>query len=154
MPIHPRSKLDYEPEWTKPKKFTAGKGSLKEGDDVILKSSWQVDSRKKIEGDMYSAANGSFGTPSVLCSYEGVHPNGEPISNRLFLPTKEEIADVHWKIFEPEAEAPTVAEARSLCYTIFTTIGQSLIHAKSSYDLCMALVHAMLGMFCSPPSLL
>jgi hypothetical protein len=32
---------------------------------------------------------------------------------------------------------------------VFITIGTSLVEAKSSYELCMALVHAFLGMFFS-----
>ncbi|KAJ7438455.1 hypothetical protein FB451DRAFT_1570222 [Mycena latifolia] len=147
LPIHPRSKLGHELKWAElpESSFTTGKGSLKEGNDVILKSSWQVDSRKQMESTMYQAADGSFGTPTVICSYEGVHCTGEPISNRLFLPSNEEIPHVHWDIFAPKADAPAFAEARTLCYTIFETIGFSLVYATSSYQLCMAFVHALLG---------
>ncbi|KAJ7818263.1 hypothetical protein B0H14DRAFT_2373395 [Mycena olivaceomarginata] len=143
LPISPHLKLNHTLKWTAPTVFTPGKGSLKPGDKLILKSSWQVDSRKSIERDVFSAANGSFGTPVVLCSYEGVHPTGEPISNHLFLPLPEEMKDVHWNIFN--VKVPDVVEARSLCFTAFTTIGVSLVHAPSSYALCRALVDAMLG---------
>ncbi|KAJ7364143.1 hypothetical protein DFH08DRAFT_267263 [Mycena albidolilacea] len=141
MPIFPRS--NHNLEWIRPKQFAAGQGSLDIGDEVVLKSSWQADDRKNIERDFYRAANGSFGTPGVLCSYEGIHATGEPISNALFLPTQGEIPDVHWNIFN--GKTPESAEARTLCFTIFTTIGLSLVHAESSYQLCMALVDAILG---------
>ncbi|KAF8206304.1 hypothetical protein K438DRAFT_468628 [Mycena galopus ATCC 62051] len=141
--IYPRSKLKHDLKWTPPTEFTSGKGSLRNGAEAVLKSSWQIDSHKSIEREMYEAATGSFGTPVVLCSYEGVHPTGEPISNILFLPSQEEIAQTHWKLFSQEE--PKSVEARSLCFTVSTTIGRSLVHAESSYQLCMALVDGVLG---------
>ncbi|KAJ7903425.1 hypothetical protein B0H14DRAFT_2491657 [Mycena olivaceomarginata] len=144
LPISPRFKSNYALKWTRPKEFTAGQGTLDTGNEVILKSSWQVDSRKNIERDVYRTANGSFGTPGVLCSYEGVHPTGEPISNHLLLPVQDEVANVHWDIFANPRIGES-AEARTLCFTVSNTIGLSLVHAPSSYDLCIALVNAMLG---------
>ncbi|KAJ7666541.1 hypothetical protein B0H17DRAFT_1336278 [Mycena rosella] len=96
-----------------------------------------------MESTMFAAADGMFGTPSILCSYEGIHPTGEPVSNRLFLPTSDDIKTAHWKIFDKEA--PSSVEAHTMCFTVFTLIGYSLVRAKSSYELSEALVHALLG---------
>jgi hypothetical protein len=131
--------------------LTLGEGSLTDGQDVILKVSWQIDSRKDMEKDMFNAAAGAFGTPAVLCSYEGIHPDGELISNRLLLPTADDIADeraCYWDVFGPPGVSVS-PEVRTMCFTVFITIGTSLVEAKSSYELCMALVHAFLGMFFS-----
>ncbi|KAF8206325.1 hypothetical protein K438DRAFT_1817003 [Mycena galopus ATCC 62051] len=141
--IYPHSKLKHDLKWTPPTEFTSGKGSLCNGTEAVLKSSWQIDSHKNIERKMFQAASGSFGIPGVLCSYEGVHTTGEPISNILFLPPQDEIAQTHWDVFSKAA--PESVEARSLCFTVFTTIGQSLVHTESSYQLCMALVDGVLG---------
>ncbi|KAJ6543851.1 hypothetical protein B0H19DRAFT_1308661 [Mycena capillaripes] len=137
----------YDLEWSSPSGLTPGEGSLTHGQDFIVKASWQIDSRKDTERDMYAAAVGAFGTPTVLCSYEGSHPNGEPISNRLFLPTSEEVqADrtLHWHVFAPD-DGTVSPEVRTMCFTVFLTIGKSFLEAKSSYEICMALVHALLG---------
>ncbi|KAJ6543880.1 hypothetical protein B0H19DRAFT_956069, partial [Mycena capillaripes] len=112
--------------------------------EIVLKTSWQVNNRKDVEMEMYEAAAGAFGTPTVFGSYQGRYPNGETISNCLFLPTLEELEqdpDHHLPIFGPFA-AP---EIRTLCFTVFITIGRSLTEAPSSYSICMALAHALLG---------
>ncbi|KAJ7672855.1 hypothetical protein B0H17DRAFT_174693 [Mycena rosella] len=132
-------------KWRAPEQSRFGKEerSLKEGQEVVLKFSWQVDSRKEMESTMFAAADGMFGTPNILCSYEGIHPTGEPVSNRLFLPKSDDMKTAHWKIFNKEA--PSSVEAHTMCFTVFTLIGYSLVHAKSSSDLSEALVHALLG---------
>ena len=112
--------------------------------ETILKSSWQGDDRKVVERDMYTAAGGHFGTPSHICSYEGRQQSGEPISNCLFLPHKDRLEHHHWKLLSETT--PSAAEIRTLCYSIFQLVGHSLITATSSWELCLALVHAMLGM--------
>ncbi|KAJ7162646.1 hypothetical protein C8R43DRAFT_991048 [Mycena crocata] len=142
--IHPHfrpSKLAMK--WGVPTVYTFGAAPpLEDGRDVVIKGSWQLDDRKTMEADMYKAADGCFGTPAVFCSYDAVHPSGEPISNHLLLPRKGEEKPAHWNIFSKHI--PT-CEGRTLCYAIFLHIGRSLVHAKSSSDLCMALVHALLG---------
>ncbi len=118
-----------------------------DGQEIILKASWQDDSRKDTEREMYKAAAGAFGTPTVFCSYEGTQPNGEPISSRLLLPTHEEVEanpSLHYAIFTKDEEVPK-PEPRTLCFTVFLSIGQSFVEAKSSDELCMALVHGLLG---------
>lgn len=135
--------------WTLPSIFTSPKNpktELRDGQGIILKPSWKLDSCKHVESEMYHAADGLFGTPTVLCSYEGTHPTGEPISNRLFLPTSFEIKSAHWGVLAPY-DSKLNAESRTLCYTLSTATGISLVHAKSSYELCIAVVHSMLGMY-------
>ncbi|KAF7330801.1 hypothetical protein MVEN_02419300 [Mycena venus] len=148
LPIHPHHPT-YGLTWNRPTIFIEGQGTVKAGQNVILKTSWQPDSRKDTERTMYKSVAGAFGTPAVFCSYEGAHPNGEPISNRLLVPTNKEVEDdrtLHYDIFADD-DGTSLPEVRTLCCTIFTTIGKSLTEAKSANELCMALVHALLGWF-------
>lgn len=131
--------------WTLPSIFTLPKNpklELRDRQDIVLKRSWKLDSCKHTEREMYYAAD----TPTVLCSYKGIHPTGEPISNRLFLPTSFEIKLAHWGVLAPY-DSKLNTESHTLCYTLSTIAGTSLVHAKSSYELCIAVVHSMLGMY-------
>ncbi|KAK7061342.1 hypothetical protein R3P38DRAFT_2828966 [Favolaschia claudopus] len=118
-----------------------------DGKPNILKASWQVDERKDTETKMYAAADGAFGTPAVVCSFEGTHPNGSSISDSLLLPTAQDLesgACRYLSIFTRTTVSP-IPERRTLYITVFDSVGQSLIHAESSYDFCIALVHSLLG---------
>ncbi|KAJ6567315.1 hypothetical protein DFH09DRAFT_1034482, partial [Mycena vulgaris] len=140
--IHPKHAM----EWRRPSCLTPGKGDkrLKDGQHIVLKVSWQVDGRKNTESEMYRAADGLFGTPAIHCSYDGIHPTGEPISNHLFLPAPgATLQDFHWDLFNNKT--PISVEAYTMCFTVFTLIGQSLTNAESSSELCLALIHGLLG---------
>jgi hypothetical protein len=126
-------------------------GSISNGQDVVLKASWQTDIRKDVEREMFKAGAGAFGTPAVFCSYEGTHLDGVPISNRLLLPSPKEVENdprLHYPVFVKDKDdetPPPNPEVRTLCYTVFFTAGQLLTEVKSSHELCMALVHGLLG---------
>ncbi|KAJ7122879.1 hypothetical protein C8R44DRAFT_876075 [Mycena epipterygia] len=122
-PIYPRSiNAERKLEWCQ-HTLKAGKGdrTLDHKQEIVLKVSWQRDSRKDMEKDMYAAGDGRFGTPGVLCSYDGTHPTGEPISTHLLLPTLKEmealkekkvpehVKTIHWTVFS--SKAPSSAEA-------------------------------------------
>ncbi|KAJ7224247.1 hypothetical protein GGX14DRAFT_649174 [Mycena pura] len=146
-PHHPR----YSLKWSPPSNLNLEEGSISNGQEVILKASWQTGSRKDVEREMFKAASGAFGTPVVFCSYEGSHLDGVPISNRLLLPSPKEVEndpDLHYPLFvkdKDDGTPPLDPEVRTLCYVVFFTAGQSLTEAKSSHELCMALVHGLLG---------
>ncbi|KAJ7349317.1 hypothetical protein DFH08DRAFT_959475 [Mycena albidolilacea] len=150
LPIYPRHPT-YPLKWSPPSNLTLLEGSISNGQDVVLKASWQTDSRKDVEREMFKAGAGAFGTPAVFCSYEGTHLDGVPISNRLLLPSPKEVENdpgLHYPLFvkdKDDGTPPPNPEVRTLCYTVFFTAGQSLTEAKSSHELCMALVHGLLG---------
>ncbi|KAJ7692357.1 hypothetical protein B0H14DRAFT_3175422 [Mycena olivaceomarginata] len=150
VPIYPHHPT-YPLKWSPPSNLTLGEGTLSNGQDVVLKASWQTDSRKDVEREMFKAGDGAFGTPAVFCSYEGTHLDGTPISNRLLLPSPEEVENdpgLRYPLFvknKDDGTPPPNPEVRTLCYTIFFTAGQSLTEAKSSHELCVALVHGLLG---------
>ncbi|KAJ3515946.1 hypothetical protein NLJ89_g1437 [Agrocybe chaxingu] len=110
---------------------------------LIVKISWQQDELKEVEPGMYKASNGRFGTVSHICSYEGTYEGGRPISNHVFLPREHEIKSAFWKLFRDTP--PTAAETRTMCYSFFSLEGHSLVEAKSSRELCEALIHGVLG---------
>ncbi|KAJ6512169.1 hypothetical protein C8R47DRAFT_684167 [Mycena vitilis] len=146
-PIYPHH-TTYDLKWSAPSNFTPVQGSLINGHDVVLKASWQGDRRKDVERQMFQAANGAFGTPAVFCSYEGTHPDGSPVSNRLLLPTLKEVQDdlqLYFPLFVKTSNKLPNPDVRTLCFTIFRTLGKSLTEAGSSDELCIALVHALLG---------
>ncbi|KAJ7903406.1 hypothetical protein B0H14DRAFT_3679709 [Mycena olivaceomarginata] len=109
--LYPRARTT---NWNGPAQRNSplGKAHLTSATRLFSKVRGKANDRKNIERDFYRAAKGSFGTPGVLCSYEGVHATGEPISNALFLPAPGEIPDVHWNI--SNGKAPESAEARTL----------------------------------------
>ena len=150
MPVYPHHPT-YPLKWSPPSNLTLGEGSISNGQDVILKASWQTDSRKDVESEMFKAASGAFGTPVVFCSYEGTDLDGVPISNRLLLPSPKEVEndpDLHYPLFvkdKDDGTPPLNPEVRTLCYIVFFTEGQLLTEAKSSHELCIALVHGLLG---------
>ncbi|KAJ7603992.1 hypothetical protein DFH06DRAFT_1255635 [Mycena polygramma] len=65
-----------------------------------------------------------------LYSCEGIHHTGKPTSVRLLRPTAKTASDT--------------PSDNTMHFTVSRT-GRSLIHADSAADLCMALIHALLG---------
>ncbi|KAJ7690295.1 hypothetical protein B0H16DRAFT_1857212 [Mycena metata] len=149
IPVEPRGKHPkHRMEWSLPAGLTNGSPPNMqdvEGRDVVLKASWQTESVKDAEKSMYMAGAGAFGTAVVLYSYEATHPTGEPVSNCLLVPTRQEMTDNPnhpWTIGKSENETP---EIRDLCITVFLSIGHLFYEAKSSYDICIGIAHALLG---------
>jgi len=67
------------------------------------------------------------------------------MSTARFLPTvEEELADFHWAISAGSRDPPG-AQRRSLWIHVSELVGRSLVHAKTPWDLFVALGHAMLG---------
>ena len=114
---------------------------------VILKASWQVDQRKRIEADVFRKLDGAFGTPKY---WYCVHPldtrgGSNPISNIAFLPQREEIGSCFWGILSDKP--PIAVEGRYLVLTLLATEGQQLTHVKTAEELVDCLIHSVLGMF-------
>jgi len=67
------------------------------------------------------------------------------MSTARFLPAvKEELADFHWAISANSQVLPG-PRRRSLWIHVSELVGRSLVHAKTPWDLFIALGHAMLG---------
>ncbi|KAJ7725092.1 hypothetical protein B0H16DRAFT_1595240 [Mycena metata] len=146
IPVKPRERHPkHHMEWSPPAGLTNGSQpnvQVVEGQDVVLKASWQTESSKNVEKSMYMAGAGAFGTAVVLYSYEATHPTGEPVSNCLLVPTQQEMSNTPthpWTIGTGGASENEPPEIRDLCITVFLSIGQSLYEANSSYDICIGI---------------
>jgi hypothetical protein len=102
---------------------------------IILKASWQIAQRQNIEKDVYTALDGTFGTPTCLYCARPLNPQGNPMSNLVFLPKDNEIKSSFWGVLS--REAPEDAEKRYLVLTLLATEGESLVHAQEAKDLLM-----------------
>ena len=70
---------------------------------------------------------------------------GEPIFAARFLPTdQEKPEDFHWAITS-DYKVPSNPQRRSLWIHVSKLVGQSLAHAKTPWDLFIAIGHGMLG---------
>jgi len=67
------------------------------------------------------------------------------MSTARFLPTdQEKLANFHWAI-SASSQVPPDPQRRSLWIYVSELVGKSLVHAKTPWDLFVALGHAMLG---------
>ena len=110
---------------------------------TIIKGSWQVEERKNIEADVYNALNGAFGTPDCLYCIQGSDREASSWSNKVWLPSKEDIPKHFWKVgSKPQ---PQDVERRYLVLTCLATEGEQCTEAKQAKDLVENLVHSALG---------
>ena len=118
----------------------------KECPEAVIKCSWPTDNGNGVEAKLLERCSGQFGTPMHLYSFQACHRSGRPLSNRLFLPSKDEnFEDVHWKLFVHGNTLAPSPEYRSLWVHVSALIGKSLVSAKTPWALFLSLAHAMLG---------
>lgn len=112
---------------------------------VICKTSWQTIPRMWRESDMLSQSK-CFGVAQHLCSYPLCHNSGEPVCNSIFLPKADDVEASYWHAYPESAITPPEPEHRYSMLTLSTPEGRSLVTARSSLELCEALIHGVLGM--------
>ena len=115
--------------------------------NLVVKDSWPLVSRNN-EKAMYEAAQGLFGVPEVLASYEVKGPDRNPHLTTRFLPADR----MYWNIWMPvqypgRAEAGTDPEPdeRVQVRHLFKTEGRDLLDAISPHELLEGILHAMIG---------
>lgn len=68
------------------------------------------------------------------------------MSTARFLPADgEKLEDFYWAFSPDHYKAPPNSQCRFMWFHVSKAAGQSLIHAKTPWELCVALGHAMLG---------
>ncbi|KAH8087188.1 hypothetical protein BXZ70DRAFT_1011659 [Cristinia sonorae] len=112
--------------------------------DIICKTSWQEEGRKWNEADMLKATSDCFGTAQHICSFVVSFGENEPVSNSIYLPPRgKPLAEYFWDIFD--RRIPAKVDRRYFMATLTGVEGDSLTNARSSLELCDAIVHATLG---------
>ncbi|KAH8087182.1 hypothetical protein BXZ70DRAFT_955894 [Cristinia sonorae] len=117
---------------------------LAAGASVVCKTSWHEEDRAWNEARMLQATSDCFGTALHVCSFPVCHGENEPVSNRMFLPSRDEsLKECFWGVFS--REAPSKVDRRLFIATLTAVEGDSLMSAQSSLELCDAIVDATLG---------
>ena len=115
---------------------------------VVVKHSWCEDERQEVEAKLLNRCRGDFGTPNHHYSFCPTDTQGNPMSTARFLPAKDEDKELetfHWAI-TPSSQVPSLPLHRYLWFHVGKSIGQSLVHAKTPWELCLAIGHGMIGM--------
>lgn len=106
---------------------------------MVLKLSWQEDSRKGIE---LSKTSGEFGIATLATSWEAVYDVNDKIVTYLYLPEDEnEAAKCHSNTFKRGCPVP---EPRCFNCRLIKTEGESLVTARSIWRLFEAILHSIL----------
>ena len=112
---------------------------------VAVKESWCKEGYGELEADLLSRCKDNFGTPGNHYSFRPTDSCGKPVSTARFLPTaKEQLKDCHWQITSIP-RVPSNPPCRDLWVHVNKRIGRSLVHAKTPWQLCVAIGHGMLG---------
>ena len=112
---------------------------------VVVKLMWCEDKRQEVEAEILTACKDEFGTPDHHYSFCPTDTRKEPVSTARFLPTDgEQLEDFHWA-FLPGSKVPSHPQRRSLWFHVSKLVGRSLVHAKTPWELYLAIGHAMLG---------
>ena len=112
---------------------------------VVVKHSWCEDRRQQVEADLLAECKDDFGTPSHHYSFCPTDARGEPMSTARFLPTdNEQPRDFHWAI-TTSSQVPSRPLHRCLWIHVSKLVGRSLVHAKTPWELYIAVGHGMLG---------
>ena len=112
---------------------------------VVVKHSWCEDRRQPVEADLLARCKDDFGTPDHHYSFCPTDAHGKPMSTARFLPTDDEqLRDFHWKI-TTASKVPSHPQRRRLWIHVSKLVGRSLVHAKTPWELCIAIGHGMLG---------
>ena len=116
---------------------------------VVVKHSWSEDGRQEVEAKLLTKCKEDFGTPDHHYSFCPTDTRGAPMSTARFLPTKEEhLEEFHWKLTST-SKVPSRPQRRYLWVHVSKLVGHSLVHAKTPWELYIAIGHAMLGA-CQP----
>ena len=111
--------------------------------NLAVKDSWPLVDRNN-EKAMYTAAQGLFGVPVVLASYEVRGPDKTPNATERFLPS-DSTPLVVWQS-QPADPKP---EKRVHTRHLYKTIGRDLLSASSPREMLEGILHAMIGVFIS-----
>lgn len=112
--------------------------------NLVLESSWFWDNKADIETHLPQSFHGQFGTPPYHYSLSACYEN-QPITNHLFLPEDDNASNVNYFKLSAKYPRPPAPEYRSLMMHVTSDVGDSLVTAKTPWDLFEALGHAMLG---------
>ena len=112
---------------------------------VVVKHSWYEGGRQEVEADLLARCKDDFGTPKHHYSFCPTDTRGASMSTTRFLPTDEEqLKDFHWAV-TTAFKVPSCPQRRFLWIHVSKLRGRSLVHAKTPWELCLAIGHAMLG---------
>ena len=112
---------------------------------VVVKHSWCEDERQNVEAALLAKCKDDFGTPNHHYSFCPKDTRGEQTSTARFLPTdNEQLEDFHWAITH-SSQVPSRPQRRLLWFHVSKLVGRSLVHAKTPWELFVAIGHAMLG---------
>ena len=112
---------------------------------VVVKYSWCEARRHKVEADFFTKCKNDFGTPEHHYSFRPTDTRGAPMSTARFLPADEErLEDFHWPITSA-SKVPSHSQRRYLWIHVSKLVGRSLVHAKTPWELSIAIGHSMLG---------
>ena len=112
---------------------------------VVVKHTWCEDKRQKVEADLLASCKDDFGTPDHHYSFCPTDARETPTSTARFLPTEEEqLEDFHWAITS-SSKVPSHPLRRYLWIHVSKLVGRSLVHAKTPWELYIAIGCAMLG---------
>jgi len=112
---------------------------------VVVEHSWCEVGRQEMEADILTKSGDGFGGPRHHYSFCPTDSRGRPVSTARFLPVDgEKLEDFHWAIAS-DSKTPSHPQCRSLWMHVNKLAGRSLVHAKTPWDLFMAVGHGMLG---------
>ena len=111
---------------------------------LVVKSSWCEDKRQ-VEAGLLASCNDDFGTPNHHYSFRPTDAQGKPMSTARFLPTAHErLKYFHWAI-TTASKVPFHPQRRCLWVHVSKLVGRSLVHAKTPWELSVAIGYGMLG---------
>lgn len=96
---------------------------------------------------MYYGANGDYGTPVSLSAYEPMSSRGHVLSTSIYLPPPgSNLKDFFWKYYnDDECKVADEVDYRNETVVHVQTIGDTLEYCTNPWELCVCLLHAMLG---------
>ncbi|KLO14766.1 hypothetical protein SCHPADRAFT_299202 [Schizopora paradoxa] len=136
--IYPLKFLDHEPSRKERNYLDIPSG------DLVAKCSWPSYLRCGVEEKVYESCRGDFGTPTLYASYEPFTSNHHCMTNSFFLPPPGSNLSVY---FFPIWNEETAREPdyRSLVVSLSRDRGKTIDNCESAWDLCIFLLHSMLG---------
>lgn len=112
---------------------------------VLVKYAWHEAERQKIRNELLVKCASSFGTTHHHYSFCPADSRGKPMSTARFLPTDgENLRDFHWSVID-RSKVPSDSRCRFMWFHVNQAAGRSLVHAKTPWELHLAVGHAMLG---------
>ena len=91
---------------------------------------------------MYKSAQGLFGIPKVVCSYNVKGPDGKEHSTINYIPNDA----TFWDVFKREnRKDEIIKENRVHTRHVFETEGRDLLEASSPKELLEGILHGMIG---------